>query len=64
MVEANKPVVRLVKGYLVFVEERLGKGQYGEVCKARLASEIQNKDCKTYACKIIDVSQITEKQLG
>lgn len=36
------PSTRLIKNYVVYVEENLGKGQYGSVCKAKLASEVKN----------------------
>jgi hypothetical protein len=33
--------VRSVKGFLVFLEEQLGKGQYGQVCRAKLAQDMK-----------------------
>lgn len=50
--------VRSVKGYLVFLEEHLGKGQYGQVCRAKLATEAKKKDAKIFACKIMEVANI------
>ena len=55
--------VRSVKGYLVFLEEQLGKGQYGQVCRAKLASEIKLKGSKIYACKMMEVSEISKSDL-
>ena len=34
--QKEKSAVRSVNGSLVFLEEHLGKGQYGQVCKAKL----------------------------
>jgi hypothetical protein len=36
----------VVKDYLVFIDEMLGKGQYGQVCKAKLVSEAKSKTAK------------------
>ena len=35
--------MRKVNGFIVFVDDVLGEGQYGKVCKAQLASEIMPK---------------------
>lgn len=43
---------------MVFVDEHLGKGQYGQVCKAKLASEVKDLNAKTYACKILEIQNI------
>ena len=43
----RQPQVRKVNGFIVFVDDVLGEGQYGKVCKAQLASDImqnQNPD--------------------
>jgi ribonuclease HI len=41
----------------------LGKGQYGQVCKAKLVSEAKSKTAKIFACKIMDVTNIGKKEL-
>jgi hypothetical protein len=53
-----------VQDFLVFLDERLGKGQYGAVCKARLKKEHKKKDAKVYACKIMDVANIDKAELS
>lgn len=53
----------MVKDYLVFIDEMLGKGQYGQVCKAKLVSEAKSKTAKIFACKIMDVTNIGKKEL-
>ena len=40
---ARQPQVRKVNGFIVFVDDVLGEGQYGKVCKAQLASDIMKK---------------------
>lgn len=50
--------VRSVKQYLVFLDEHLGKGQYGQVCRAKLQAEAKQKDAKIFACKIMEVANI------
>lgn len=50
--------MRSVKGYLVFLEEHLGKGQYGQVCRAKLAADAKKKNAKIFACKIMEVANI------
>jgi hypothetical protein len=54
----RNPEVRLIKGYMVYMNDHLGKGQYGQVCKAKLATEVKKKNSKTYACKIMEVANI------
>lgn len=46
---------RLVKNYVVYTDEFLGKGQYGIVCKAKLASEVKDPNAKVFACKMMEV---------
>ena len=53
------PAVRKVTDYLVHIEEVLGIGQYGKVCKAMKQEDKEKKIDKTYACKIIDIVQIS-----
>ena len=43
---------------MVNMSDHLGKGQYGQVCKAKLATEVKKKNSKTYACKIMEVANI------
>jgi hypothetical protein len=46
------------------LDERLGKGQYGIVCKARLAAEVKQKvPAKIFACKIMEVANIDKEEL-
>ena len=40
--KAIKPETKLIKGFIVYLDEFLGKGQYGQVCKAKKASEAKN----------------------
>ena len=70
MEQASRPVetkkksnVRVVKDYLVFQNEHLGKGQYGHVCKARLQSEAKKKDAKVFACKIMEIANVPQEEL-
>ena len=58
----KNPEVRLIKGYMVFVGDHLGKGQYGQVCKAKQATEIKIKNAKIYACKIMEVANIKQSE--
>lgn len=72
----RQPQVRKVNGFIVFVDDVLGEGQYGKVCKAQLASDIMKKQegapakqqavrstvdstKKIYACKIIEIADIS-----
>lgn len=55
--------IRQVKGYLVFFDEQLGKGQFGAVVKARLQSELKSANPKTFACKIMDVANISQDDM-
>ena len=56
---AKKDNTRLVKNYVVFTDDFLGKGQYGQVCKAKLVTEIKDKNAKIYACKIMEIVNIS-----
>jgi serine/threonine protein kinase len=48
----------------MFVEEVLGIGQFGKVVKAQKQSEVKaSKDPKTYACKIMDISNISKEDM-
>jgi hypothetical protein len=64
MLKKAGTAVRLVKDYHVYLEQNLGKGQYGIVCKARLAAESKNKDCKVFACKMVDITNISKSDLN
>lgn len=70
--------MRKVNGFIVFVDDVLGEGQYGKVCKAQLASDLlQNVNGskqqavrstvdptkKIYACKIIEIADISKEDL-
>jgi hypothetical protein len=64
MVEATpkpKQTIKQVAQYTVFMDEQLGKGQYGVVCKAKLATEVKDKDAKIYACKIMEITNISQQ---
>ena len=54
---------RLIKNYVVYIDDHLGKGQYGQVCKAKLATEAKDKNAKLYACKIMEVQNIKFSEL-
>ena len=45
------------------MDDHLGKGQYGQVCKAKLASEMKDKKAKVYACKIMEVVNINSSEM-
>lgn len=45
------------------MDEVLGKGQYGQVCKARLTAEAKNPDAQIYACKIMQITDISQQDL-
>lgn len=45
------------------MDDPLGKGQYGLVCKAKLVSEVKDKNAKTYACKIMEVQNIKPMEM-
>lgn len=55
--------MRKVSDYLVYLEEILGKGQYGIVCKAQKQDEVKAKINKTYACKIIEIVDIAQDEM-
>ena len=42
--KTKKANLKQVQNYTVYMDEVLGKGQYGQVCKARLTSESKNPD--------------------
>jgi hypothetical protein len=60
----KKANTRLVNDYVVFLDEFLGKGQYGSVCKARHVSEVKKPDAKIYACKTMEIVNITAKEMS
>ena len=63
--DAKKPEVRQLKGYLIYIDEPLGKGQYGAVCKAKLVTEVQQlKKPRVFACKIIEVGKIKPEAMA
>ena len=37
---SKQPQVRKVNDFIVFMDEVLGEGQYGKVCKAQLAADL------------------------
>lgn len=59
----RQPAVRKVNGYLVYLEDVLGVGQYGKVCKAQLATDVKSKINKVYACKIMEVAGISQDDM-
>ena len=59
----KSPLVRKVTDYLVYIEEVLGIGQYGKVCKAQKQDEVKAKIDKTYACKIIEINNISQEDM-
>ena len=52
-----------MNGFLVFVDDVLGVGQYGKVVKAQLESEARQKVKKIYACKIIEIVNISHEDM-
>ena len=60
----NDQLIRVIKGYAVYNNLHLGKGQYGAVCKAKLASEIKNKNAQIFACKIMEVANVSQSELA
>jgi len=71
--------VRKVNDFIVFMDDVLGEGQYGKVCKAQLAAELLSSingskqqavrstvdiTKKIYACKIIEISDISAEDLA
>ena len=74
--QPKQPTVRKVNGYLIYIDDYLGEGQYGKVCKAQKISDQDKTPGKTatyrptpdptkkiYACKIIDVSNISKEDM-
>ena len=61
--QPGQPLVRKVTDYLVYIEEVLGIGQYGKVCKAQKHEEQKQKIDKTYACKIIEIVSISQEDM-
>ena len=59
----RQPLIRKVNGYLVYVEDVLGIGQYGKVCKAKLAADARDPNAKVYACKIIEITCISQDDM-
>jgi len=57
------PSIRKVTDYLVYVEEVLGIGQYGKVCKAQKQEDAKAKLDKILACKIIDIVSISQEDM-
>lgn len=45
------------------MDEVLGKGQYGVVCKARVTADMKDegKEAKVYACKILELVNISKQ---
>jgi serine/threonine protein kinase len=76
----KQPTVRKVNGFLIYIDDYLGEGQYGKVCKAqKIADQEKSQPSsqkekttyrptpdpskKIYACKIIDVSNISKDDM-
>jgi serine/threonine protein kinase len=61
--KGKQPLVRKVTDYLVHVEEVLGIGQYGKVCKAQKQEDAKNKVDRIFACKIIEITSISQEDM-
>lgn len=76
--QMKAPTVRKVNGFIVFIDDVLGEGQYGKVCKAQLAADLLtdvggaktqavrstvDPTKKIYACKIIEIGDISKEDL-
>ena len=72
----TSPNVRKVNGFLIYMDEFLGEGQYGKVVKAQKIEDQKVKGQKQvgykatpdtskliYACKIIDVANISQEDM-
>lgn len=60
----KKPTTRKVTDYIMYVEEVLGIGQFGKVVKAQKQSEVKDsKNPKTYACKIMEITNISKEDM-
>lgn len=57
--KSQQSKVKVIKDYQVHLDEFLGKGQFGIVCKARLVAEAKNPNAKVFACKIMRANGIT-----
>ena len=67
--------MRKVNGFLIYVDELLGEGQYGKVCKAQKITDQVAESGKQgyratpdiskpiYACKIIDIANISNEDM-
>lgn len=77
--QGRQPQVRKVNDFIVFMDDVLGEGQYGKVCKAQLASDLLQSvkgvkqqavrstvdpEKKIYACKIIEIADISPEDLA
>ena len=60
----GKQNIRLIKNFAVFMDDHLGKGQYGNVCKAKLVDDIKSNSKKIYACKIMEVANIKPQEMA
>ena len=43
----NTPKIRKVNGYIIFYDEVIGRGQFGTVVKAQLASDLLSEEEKS-----------------
>lgn len=51
--------IKNVKDFQIYLDEFLGKGQFGIVCKARYASDYKKPNAQVYACKIMRAANIS-----
>ena len=59
----KRGLTRKVADYTVYVEEVLGIGQYGKVCKAQKTKDSKAKSDLYFACKIIDITNISQTDM-
>ena len=58
--------IRSLKGYLIYQDQKLGQGQFGTVCKARLRREVEEGVAtpQVFACKVMEVGNIKPDDLA
>ena len=65
-VSAELGQIKQIHEYYIFLDEPLGRGHFGLVCKARLVAEMDKRhsrsQCKTFACKVLQPETDEQKQ--
>lgn len=52
-----------MNGYDIFLDEVLGLGQFGTVCKAVFGKDASLESPQFYACKMIKIKEISKEDL-